>query len=388
MLCEAHAQQFKFYGFVRNDFYYNSRQNVEALDGIFHIFPKPVSLNADNIDSNDQSYAEMISIATRLGVDIKGNDILNAKTTAKIESDFAGFSTNYYVIRIRQAYIQLNWDKTQLLVGQTWHPMFGSVMPNNVSFNGGSPFQPFNRSPQVRVKQQINEQLSFAGAAIYQMQFMSQGPLGSSASYLKNAKIPNVYAGLENKSKEWISGLGVDLKTIQPQHNTITSVSGVAYAQFTKKKFQASAKAVYGQNLSDHLMLGGYGVSNSSDYKYEYTNFNTASSWINAVYGKKWQVGFFAGYSKNLGTNKPLFETTAGSYTAYGFNTFYSSTQQLLDQAVRFAPALSYNLPNFKLGLEYDYTTAKYGKLKNNGLVENPYSVANHRVQAAICYFF
>jgi len=33
-----------------NDFYINSRQNIEALDGLFNIFPKPVDLNQSSED--------------------------------------------------------------------------------------------------------------------------------------------------------------------------------------------------------------------------------------------------------------------------------------------------------------------------------------------------
>ncbi len=36
---------YKLYGFVRNELYFNSRQNVEALDGLFNIFPKPIDLD-------------------------------------------------------------------------------------------------------------------------------------------------------------------------------------------------------------------------------------------------------------------------------------------------------------------------------------------------------
>ena len=52
LLATEPAVTYKFYGFVRNDFYYNSRQNVEALDGLFNIFPKPIELNSFGEDKN------------------------------------------------------------------------------------------------------------------------------------------------------------------------------------------------------------------------------------------------------------------------------------------------------------------------------------------------
>jgi len=120
----------------------------------------------------------MLSVNTRLGFDITGTSVLGAKTSGKIEADFAGFGTTYYVFRIRQAYMKLNWDKTELLIGQTWHPLFGNVVPTTFSANAGAPFQPFNRSPQVRLKQNLSSTLSFTAAALYEMQYCTQGPSG------------------------------------------------------------------------------------------------------------------------------------------------------------------------------------------------------------------
>ena len=125
----------KVYGFVSNDFFYNSRQNVEMVDGIIQLFPKPIELNAAGVDKNAVAQAEMLSVNTRIGVDLTSAPILGAKSSGKIEADFAGFGTSYYVFRIRQAFMKLNWKKTELLVGQTWHPLFCSVVPTTFSAN-------------------------------------------------------------------------------------------------------------------------------------------------------------------------------------------------------------------------------------------------------------
>src|SRR5574344_929726 len=90
LLATEPAVTYKFYGFVRNDFYYNSRQNVEALDGLFNILPKPIELNSFGEDKNGQMNAEMLSISTRLGIDLTSAPIGKAQLSAKIECDFAG----------------------------------------------------------------------------------------------------------------------------------------------------------------------------------------------------------------------------------------------------------------------------------------------------------
>jgi len=379
---------YQLYGFVRNDFYINSRQNFEVLDGLFSIFPKPVDINTNGKDKNAVPNAEMLSVATRLGIDFRGTPIMGAKSTAKIECDFAGISTSYYLIRIRQAYLKLNWEKTELLVGQTWHPLFGSVLPTVPSLNTGSPFQPFNRSPQVRAKHMLTNELSVIGSVNYQMQYMSQGPLGASPSYLKNALLPDIFVGLESKSKHWISGVGFDTKMLKINDARLSSGSAVAYTQYADNQLQIKAKAIYGQNLSDHLMIGGYGISNkSTTNNIVYTNFNTLSSWLNLVYGTKVQAGIFMGISQNLGTNENLNIDAAGIITAYGYG-FYADTQQLMDRIYRIAPHITYNLSNFKLGFEYELTSADYGKIQGNGRIENSSAATNHRAMATISYIF
>lgn len=374
----------KMYGFVRNDFFYNSRQNVEVIDGIFQLFPKPVKRDSTGTDLYAVPQAEMLSVATRLGIDITGADILGAKSSAKIEADFAGFGTNVFVLRIRQAHMRLNWQKSELLVGQAWHPLFGSVTPTGPSLNAGSPFQPFNRSPQVRFRYNLNSAISITAAGCYQMQYVSQGPNGPSSSYFKNSMFPDMFIGAESKMKQWTTGIAMDVKVIKPDTERLTSVTAMAYTQLIKDKFQFKAKTLWGQNMSDYLMPLGYGISNLSDVKAEYTNFNVSTTWLNVVYGTRWQAGMFLGFTQNMGTTKSLV-LIKGNFTAYGSGV---SGQQILDRLYRAAPHVSYNLHNMKFGLEYDLTGVEYGNLKANGRVINSYFVNNHRAVASVSYFF
>lgn len=413
---EPASTTFKFYGFIGNDFTYNSRQNVELVDGLVQLFPKPISPNSKYEDINASAQAEMLSVNTRIGIDISSLPILGAKSTGKIEADFAGFGTTFYVFRIRQAYMKLNWKNSELLIGQTWHPLFGNVMPSTFSINGGAPFQPFNRSPQVRFKQTLSSTLTFTAAALYEMQYCSQGPLtvstsGASNIFMKNAIAPNLYIGLENKTSHWTTGVGIDFKTLKPEITNkaeINSLSASAYLQYVKNKLQVKAKVIYGENLSDQLMLGGYGVSKygtgaDSTKVLSYTNFRNGSAWLNVVYGSKFQVGLLLGISKNIGTNSDLaINAKTKKFCNYGFGFYDSSDlnpnlkktdigfldQQVLDCLFRVAPVISYNLPNFKFGIEYDLTSAQYGNLQSNGLGLNPYSSNNHRIIASVSYIF
>ena len=145
MIQAAEPVKFKLYGFVRTEAFYNSRENTQAMDGLLNLIPKPVQNNLAGDDINGNPQLEMLSVATRLGVDMSGTEFLGAKASAKIEADFSGVGTTYFLFNLRQANVKLNWENTELLIGQTWHPLFGNVLPTHNSLNIGAPFQPFNR---------------------------------------------------------------------------------------------------------------------------------------------------------------------------------------------------------------------------------------------------
>lgn len=377
----------ELYGFVRNDFYYNSRQCEEGIDGVFHFYPKPIRLDNSGQDENAVPQANMLSIATRIGLNIKGQPILGAQSSGKIEADFAGFGVANYVIRIRHAYMQLKWEKSTLQIGQNWHPMWGSVIPVTVSLNAGMPFQPFNRSPQLRITHNLKKNFALTGAAVYQMQYTSSGPKGFSPNYLRNSLIPELFGGFEYKGEHWVTGAGVDMKVIKPDDKSLSSISAIAYSQFTQDKFTAKARLTVGQNLSDQLLANGYGKTyNSSTGAYGYTNQNIISSWVNLVYGKKWQISLFGGYAQNLGSSMPLHNDN-GRITIYS-RGFYTDTQEMINSMFRVSPTFIYNLSNFSFGVEYNLTGVTYGTIQTNGKTTQNYTVNNHRIIGSVSYYF
>ena len=141
---------YRFYGQVRGDLFYNSRANAEIVDGLFHLYPKDRLPDADGQDLNAQANGSFYLLYSRLGLDIQGPNIGSAKSSLKVETDFRGSGSNWATLRIRHAYVNLDWGTSALLVGQTWHPLFGEVFPQILNLSTGAPFQPFNRSPQIR----------------------------------------------------------------------------------------------------------------------------------------------------------------------------------------------------------------------------------------------
>ena len=147
----------KFSGFVKNDFIFDSRQTVAAREGHFMLWPAAEKLDANGLDINAKPNLNFLAIQSRLTGKISGPDAFGAKTSGVLEGAFFGHSNpDVNGFRLRHAYGKLNWENTELLFGQTWHPMFiAGCFPGVVSFNTGAPFQAFARNPQVKITQSL-----------------------------------------------------------------------------------------------------------------------------------------------------------------------------------------------------------------------------------------
>ena len=59
---------YKFYGQIRTDFYYNSRANEETVDGLFYMYPKDKVYDATGKDLNATANGSFYTLYTRLEV--------------------------------------------------------------------------------------------------------------------------------------------------------------------------------------------------------------------------------------------------------------------------------------------------------------------------------
>ena len=380
--------ELKIYGQVRTDLFYNTRNNVESVDGLFYSYPMDIKLDAEGNDLNDQDNSNFYLLYSRLGLDVKGPKLGSAKTSAKIEFDFRGSGTTLSLIRLRHAYFNFDWGKSSVLAGQTWHPFFGEVSPQVLNLNTGAPFQPFSRAPQVRYRY-FNNGLQLTASAVWQSQFLSNGPDGKSNKYIKNSCIPEFHFGADYKNKSFIAGAGVDVTSLVPRTQStvkgntykvderITSVSGEIHAKYTTPMWYFAAKSTLASNLTQTSMLGGYGVCDIDPItgQQSYTPTYNSSTWVNVVWGKKWKVGVFGGYMKNLGTTKEV-----SSLIGTGVD---------VDQLLSGTAEVTYNLPHWRIGLEYNYTSAWYGDLNHkNGKIINTHAVGNNRFVASASFMF
>lgn len=399
------AVKAEVYGFVRNYFTYDSRSCVQSNEGLFNMLPNDQNLNADGEDLNAIPSVRFLSITTRFGMNVTGPEIWGAKSSAKFESDFCGASSGTaFNLRIRQAYTKLAWEKSDLLVGQAWHPMAGDLMPEVFSLATGAPFNPFNRSPQVRYNYSPITSLTFTAAALYQFQYGSVGLDGKTSNvYSRNALVPELFIGMTAKNKYLSGGFGVNASTIAPRvtalldeekpesiirvNERLTSYSAMVFGSLKVNDLTVRAKAVYGQNTSHMQQPTGFGVVGirKSNHAYVYEPMQLGSAWITMMYGKKLRYGFFAGWMKNFGTANHHYELTPVVRNNTG-----------MDQAYRFSPIVTYKVQNMQIGLEYEHTATAYGEYKKStldykltdGTIVNTHWVANNRVCVMVKYDF
>jgi hypothetical protein len=390
----------KFTGFVKTDIIWDSRQTVDLREGHFLLFPKGESLDPEGNDINAKASFNFLSIQSRLRGDIKGPNALGAKTSGAIEAEFFGTSdADMNGFRLRHAYVKLNWKTTELMVGQMWHPMFiTTCFPEVVSFNTGAPFTVFSRNPQIRLTQDFDH-FRVILTALSQIDFKSPGPDGPSSKYLRNSAVPSLNINLEyskknaDAGKELLIGVAGNFKHLLPRLQTtkgyknsdgITSFSGMAYLKVACPKIIFKLAGLYGQNMYDYTMIGGYGELNVATDTAKgfttYENINTLSAWTEIMTtGKKMMGGLFLAYSKNLGSSDDQF-VFAPTYYSRGDNIAY---------LYRISPRFIYNAGKFRLAPEIEYTVAGYGTKNTTGaLVEDPKAVGNFRFLLGVYYFF
>lgn len=419
---------FKLYGFVRNYFIYDSRESVSGTADLFYYLPKDVSMK-DGIDINDESSFRFVALTSRLGVDVTGYSIGNVHFGAKIEGDFyAGLSnstnanaTVYFPsstkisgtaqARLRQAYATVTWKElpmgedqkasVALKIGQGWHPM-AADFPHVFSLEVGAPFGPFSRTPLVQMDANLGSNWFVSAAALWQMQYQSNGPIGGSAMYMKYGKTPEAYAALGYKTKNFLIKAGVDVLSIKPRvfgtsnEKTVkvsdrkTSVLGYAYAQYSYKKFAVKAKTTYGEGGEHMNLMSGYAkIGENTDGSWNYASLRNSSSWLSLIYGKKWQGVLMLGYVKNLGLAEAAPAPLAKSDVYFCTNGFSN-----INQMYRINPQVIYNIGKLNVGLEYQWTSVQYGeynegKLNEFGLADkNLHWVGNHRVNMMVKYNF
>ena len=403
---EQHRPRLQLYGFVRNYMCYDSRRCYSTLGEMFNIMPMDEALNGDGTeDLNAVHEFTFVSFTSRVGLDIAGPRIWNAASSAKIEADFCGFGANNTMLRIRQAYVRLEWQRVSVTCGQTWHPMSILVMPSVSGLATGAPFAPFNRSPQLNVEAGLGGQWLLTAAAIYQFPNASTGPDGITYHYSRWSGYPELYVGIRRVGRHLTAGVGADLLSIMPRRYSmiqrevtesdgtvsmqevavraddhVTGISAEAFADYRYGKFNIKGKVIYGENTAHLTMVSGFGATayDPTTGSYDYAPIRSVTMWLNATYGTRLRVGIMGGLMQNLGAARDFIST----------DDFWMRGAKNVDYIYRISPSLTYTVKNLTLSLETDYTVAGYGDVAIDGRSHAQRNVGNLRVCTMVKYSF
>ncbi len=387
----------KFSGFVKNDVFLDSRQTVAAREGHFLLWPSKELLDVNGKDINAKSNFNMLAIQSRMKAAISGPDAFGAKTSGVIEADFfAQANDNINLLRMRHAFVKLNWTNLELLVGQYWNPLFVTdCFPGTVSFNTGTPLQSFARNPQIRLSYKSGG-LKFTAAALSQRDYSSRGANGVSSEYLRNSSIPDMHFQAQygvsdsDNGTGFVIGSGLAYKTLVPRlgsqlgysvDETVGGLTAIGFTKLTTKPVTVKLEARYGENIADVLAISGFAVSSVTDItsgSQSYTPLKSMTFWGEIHTNGKVQFGVFGGVFKNLGTKE---EMLAGG-DIYGLGTD-------IDALIRVSPRVVFNSNKTRIALEMEYTQAAYGNNFDVSYIpETTSTVSNIRGLVAIYYFF
>ena len=431
--------QCKVYGFIGNYMMFDTREVSAGSQDLFFYMPKDRKMSGD-VDENATPSFRMLTLMSRLGLNVSGYRIGDTKVTGILEGDFYCMNGSTATFRLRQAYMGILWDNLVLgdlllNVGQTWHPM-AVDMPHVTNVEMGSPFNPFNWSPQIMANWTVGK-FTWTGGILYPMQFLPVGPIYTtspvwddytnsyqpkttysttkSAEFSKYGMIPEVYVGVTFQSGGFVGKLGGDFFSIMPRWyapaitivdeatkelafdygNTtllkarMFAISPFVFLQYTKGSFQIKAKSILAQ-AGDHMnLLSGYAGSYSwKKHALEYTPMQDWASYISFQAGRKVQFMCMLGYMQQLGTTKSVFAYLANDR----LNTLWLNTaaDAKIQRAFRATPTLVYNLGKLSFSLEYNCTGAWFGEGDRNrgGLYTTGHWLLNHRIQQLIKYSF
>lgn len=400
----------KPYGFVRNYLTFDSRKTYTVVGGEYNMIPFDLD-TVDGVDLNNVPSMQLQALTSRFGVDITGPEMGRWATSGKLEGDFGGFGTNNTVLRLRLAYLKLRaedglWN-AELLMGQDWHPLSGSIMPEVLGMAAGAPFRPHSRTPQVRASMYIGS-FGYTAALLWQLQYMNNGPKGyddpasvAKVDFAHNSLLPEVFLGLNFKQGPWFAQVGVDMQSLCPRshalvgtvtkkvYESVASVTPTLYAQYVGGDWSLKFRTLLAQNTSHLNQLVGYAVTGvNEDGSWNYSPMQATISYLNIAYGKKFRCNLFLGYMKNLGAGDNLYDFGRGTYRIYmkGGEEFTH-----LNSVWRVAPSVSCNVKAFNIGLEYEVTACTCGDLGKKGRIllnDRLRNVVNHRLCAMVKYNF
>lgn len=378
------------YGFIGLDIMTDSRNSVTSRAGHVYLYPRRYEYDENGNDINSKGNFDFKSAISRFGIKIAGPDAFGAKTSATLETDFAGDGSRDYILRLRQAFVKLDWQEQNLIIGKYWHPFFiPENFPKTVNFVVGAPYHPLSRATQIRLTQKITEKTDIALALLMHGDFKSVGP---SEEEVQQGNMPETVVQLKHKTGRLLLAATAGVKQQLPFAAKLDgSTSKLVYcpeanlsAKYTFDKITVKAEGIYGGSMTHLTMIGGLAQKTKDGVAIdgEFTPIMTSAYWADIeTNGSDIKVGVFAGVTNNLGTKEE--STIAPSYVRGGDMSYVYAV----------APRVVWYSGKMQIGLEWMYTAAAYNSdaataYDNYSKPLNLSEVHNHRVTLGMRYHF
>lgn len=354
-------------GYVRYEAFFDTYESADTRDGEVYLYPLPENLDINGDDINKNFKLNMLGLQARTRLTAVGPNAFGAKVTGVIEGDFLGVSqADSRMLRLRHGFLNLKWEKADLLMGHTWHPMFvPECFPATISFGAGVPFHALNRAPQVRYTAKLGKTMSVMGALLIHGYHKNVAPTDDAVAQdaQRNSGLPDTQVQLKFKTEKVFASFTAGYKFLTPRlsttdtvitNETIGSFNIAANTKLSLGPVTIKVEGIYGQNLTHFVMIGGYGATDDPDLvdDYSYTNINTMSVWSDVAFNTdRIEIAVFGGYSSNL-------EANGDYYSLKGY-----TRGENIESIFRVSPRIVVKSEKVDFGLEYMITGATYGTL-------------------------
>jgi hypothetical protein len=386
-------------GFVRTDYIWDSRKNVNVRENHLNLYPTDVVKDANGNDLNAVPQSNFLSIVSRINLKITGPDAFGAKTSAFFEGDFFGNTEGSIgLFRIRHANASLDWAKTKLTVGQSWYPQFiAECFPGVANFSTGILFNPFGWASQAKITRSLSKSTSFALTVYKDREFGSVSATGVGNEPSFNSVLPTIHGNLQYKNPKVLLGVGAEYRSLKPRTTitggtpavtientgTVNSFTVNAYAKYTGKKATLKVYGILGQNVTHLVMLGGYVsvASTSNPIQEDFKATKTNAFWLELMSNNaKVAPALFIGYTVNNGAD------VAGK-AAYARGV--ALEKRTIKDVVRAAGRIDFKSGKMRFSPELEYTTANWGTSDKMGAVTGDLTkVGNVRFLFSTSYAF
>ncbi len=360
-------------GFIKFDAFYDTHPMSAAREGHYALYPT---------NEDDNSQLNFVLFQSRFRFKTPSIDVPFGTVSGLIEADFFGTANGYEnQVRLRHSMMKISSKNTTWIIGQFWTPLFNvHVYPGTISFNTGVPFQPFARMPQIQSIIHVTPTISILGAATMQRDAFQE--IGGNEKQIDSG-VPGFHIHGRFNSNMMFAGGGIYTKTISVDDNiTITPMVRTLYTKLSFEKLTMKLKWIQGEDLADHIMIGGYTAITNSTGGVRYESLSSTNIWADVNFAfEPVSIGLFLGQTKNLGMNSTLAQTESAIFYARG---------QDIQSVMRISPRIQLQWNTLRFAYEFEMTKADYKSDFNENLIPtgSTKSRINNRSLFAAYLFF